>query len=1156
MGRETKAANVVRLLVGAVCLLVGASLVAQTEPPAATTPPPTEPATPPAATPQPDTPPAPVPKAPEATPPAPTSLGGSVRGAVKSGSFALPGVTVTATNTLTGQKVTTTTDVDGTFSFAIPADGRWVIRAQMPAFANATQEVLIKDGARSAQADLEMMLLSRAEKAAQEAQKQQSAAAGRGFQSLSVSQGEGTDTYANGADQGSGASFSGINANAATESVAVSGTTSNPMGNMSSDAFRQRINEAREQGGGFNIPGGGGGNQGFGGGFGGPGGGGGAPFTFGGGGRGARGFDINKPHGTIYYTIGDSALDSAPFSLTGVPSTKSGYSQNRFGAFLGGPLKIPKIYDGSNKTFFFLNYNGTRGENPFDSFSTVPTLEERAGNFSHAFINTRDSSGNLIQVPVQIFDPTTNTQFPNNTLPGIDSAAAGLLAFIPTPNLPGDSQNFHFVTATQNNLDDLNFRLNRTLGGAASGAPRRGAGGPRNNLSVGIHYRGSSVNITNPFPSVGGSTDSRNFDIPVSYTRTWGKLTNIARFDFNRSRMRTENLYAFNQNVSAGVGIGGVSQDPFDWGLPGLSFTHFGSLDDTNPKLVRNQTFSFGDNLIWNHGKHTWRWGGDFRRIQLNTQSSSNAQGSFIFTGINTSQVGGDGIPVANTGFDLADFLLGLPQQTSVQCGVLNAGSAQCGTTDFNRYYFRGNSWDLYVQDEWKLRGNLTLNLGLRYEYVSPFTEVNGRIANLDLSPGFLDPNNATASVAVVLPDATGPFTGKFPATLMEPDRNNVAPRIGVAWKPFKKTVVRAGFGINYNTGAYSNIIQQLAFQPPFSVTQTNVQTTAGSLTLQNGFPIAPADVTNNYAVDKNYRLGYVQIWNLDIQHEIRPTLFLNLDYTGTKGNGLDILEAPNRDENGIRIPDVQAFNWETSNGSSTAHAGSLRIRKRLQNGISIGGTYTYSKSIDNASSIGGNNSVPAQDAFNLAAERGLSSFDQRHRFTADYLWELPFGHDRRWLAQSSVARAIFGDWNWSGDWTIASGLPFTPRVLGDFEDVARGTNGTLRPNLTGEPVTLSDPSIAEWFNTAAFVAPLGTQFGDARRNSIIGPGTLLFDMAFSKIIPLKESRGLEFRASASNIFNRPQLSAIDTVVNSPTFGQVVSAGAMRTIQLTARFRF
>jgi hypothetical protein len=661
----------------------------------------------------------------------------------------------------------------------------------------------------------------------------------------------------------------------------------------------------------------------------------------------------------------------------------------------------------------------------------------------------------------------------------------------------------------------------------------------------------------------------RSVDVPVSYTRSIGKLTNIVRADFNRTRASTQNLYAFNNDITGALGIAGVSQNPFDWGLPNLSFTDFASLQDTAPQLTRNQTYTFSDSVIWNHGKHTWRWGGDYRRVQVNAETDTNPRGSFIFTGLNTSQFGSSGNPRAGTGYDFADFLLGLPQQTSEQFGQSN--------------HFRGNFWDLFAQDEWKMRGNLTLNLGVRYEYVSPLTEINNRIANLALSPGVLS-QTPPLVVTPIQPGQVAPYSGTLPASLVRPDRNNVAPRIGFAWTPFSKTVVRGGYGVNYNTGAYQTIAQQLAFQPPFSATATNIQASPGDLTLQNGFP-AVTGIANSFAVNPNYRLGYVQIRNLDIQQQIRPTLLLNIDYTGTKGTDLDILEAPNRTATGILIPGVDAFTYESSVADSEANAGSVRLRKRLSSGISVGGIYTFSKSLDDASSIGagatsssnsrglgaggtgagggggGASSAGAaniaQNPLNLSAERGLSSFNQTHRFTTDYLLELPFGGDKPWLTGRGPLRAIFGDWQWSGDWTIASGLPFTPRLLNNIADVNRGSNGTLRPDVVpGQSVSLANPSIGEWFNRAAFLASPAGQYGNARRNSIIGPGTKVFDMAFTKIISLKESRVLEFRAQATNIFNIPNYSAIDTNLNSPTFGRVTGVGGMRQFTLTSRFRF
>lgn len=923
---------------------------------------------------------------------------------------------------------------------------------------------------------------------------------------------------------------------------------------------------------------------------------------------GRRGFDINHPHGSIYYGVGDGALNAAPYSLTGAPVIKPAYLQNSFGGSLGGPLNIPHIYHGGAKTFFFANYNGKHGENPFDQFSTVPTLQERQGDFSGLMVTKQQ---------VTIFNPATNTPFPGNVVPGFAaqtcpwSASSGggipgsLLQYIPCPNLPGDVQNFHFVTTTTSDSDDLNVRINHTLGAAP--APRQrgggGRGGPRNSVNFGFHYHGSSANITNPFPSVGGSTSVRSFDVPVGYVRTFRKLTNSLRFDFNRTRTHTQNLYAFLDNVTAGLGINGVSPNPFDWGLPNISFGDFTGLQDTNPQLNRSQTYTISDYVVYTHGKNSWRWGGDYRRVEVNTEASSNARGAFTFTGYNTSgfePASSPGLPavqVPGTGFDFADFLLGLPQQTAVQFGQLGQES----------YHFHGNYYDLYVQDEWKVRSNLTLNLGVRYEYVSPLIEENNLIANLDLSPGVLNPALGTPSVAVVTPGQAGPYSGSLPASLVRPDHKGFAPRTGFAWKPFSKTVIRGGYGINYNTGAYQNIALQMAFQPPFSIASTNIQPTvvtpssgpvvptAGILTLQSGFPPVTG-ITNSYGVNPNYRWGYVQIRNLDIQQQIRPTLLLNIDYTGTKGTNLDILEAPNRTispTQGITtlMSLVQAFIFENSLGNSEANAASVRLRKRLASGFSIGGLYTFSKSIDDASSIGagataaastpglgaggtgggggatasagsGANSV-AQNPLNLAAERGLSSFNQTHRFTADYLWELPFGHDKRWLTENTPWRAVFGDWQWSGDWTIASGLPFTPRFLNNAEEINGGTNGTLRPDVVpGQSIQLPNPSIGEWFNIKAFAAPSENSqgqlvaYGDARRNSIIGPGSKVFDMALTKVFPLNEGRTLEFRAQATNVFNIPNYSSIDTSVTSPTFGHVTAVGSMRQITMTARFRF
>lgn len=1110
---------------------------------------------------------------------------GKISGVVKSGNTPIPGATVLAVNFDTRQRAVTTSDINGNFLFTGLASGRYFIAVQMMAFAPGRGMAQLDAKNQAARVDIDITLASRVPP---EQQGQFGAASGRngrpgmglpgatggqqggppqgfpaGAEDIAqmaggaAAGGEDTSQDTSAASQGA-PGMQGAAADTATESVAIGGNMSGgQMRGMSSAEIQARVQEFQQQRdfmGGGQFRGGSGGRGGEGGG---------GFIMLRGGGR--RGFD--QPHGALFYTLGDSALNASPYSLTGAPVTKPSFVQHNFGASLGGPLNIPKIYKGGMKNFFFASYNGTLSQSPFDQFSTVPTAAERGGDFSALGTSIFDpATGNpdgtgrtqFVSFPTGInANPLcTNSLGCPNMIPvgRFTTQAAALLSLIPNAALPGVVQNFHFVTSTTNDSNSLNFRLIHNFGASSTALPFQRRGGIRNSLNLGFSYRGSRNELTNAFPGLGGNTTTRSFNIPVGFSHTFSnKLTNMARFDFNRSRTQTQNLFAFLTNVAGLAGIGGVSPNPFDWGAPNLNFTDFSGVSDINPNLGRDQTFTYSDTMALTVRKHTLRWGADFRRIQINTETSSNPRGGFTFSNFNTANItiqtvngAPTPVPQPGTGFDFGDFLLGLPQQTSLQCGS-NSTAACVGP---GNYHFRGNSWDLFLQDDWHMRGNFTVNLGLRYEYVSPFIETANQLANLDIAPGF-------TAVAPVQPGQTGPFTGAFPKTLVNPDRDNIAPRLGIAWKPLKNTVVRSGYGINYNTGAYNGIVQQLAFQPPFSLTETNVESSSAPLTLASGFP-APSSgtITNSYAVNRNYQLGYVQIWNLDVQQELSKTLLLNVDYTGSKGTNLDILEDPNRTPTGLLIPNTQPFNLETAEGDSILHAGTLRLRKRLSSGVSVGGTYTYSKSIDNASSIGGGGSTVAQNAFDLAAERGASSFDQRHRFTGDYLWELPLGPDRHWLAQKGVRQALFGSWEWSGDWTISSGLPFTANVLGNTTEISRGTNGTLRADSTGQTVALSHPTTAAWFNVNAFTEPATGSFGNVGRNTIRGPGTLSWDMAMTKVVPFGESRMLEIRAQADNVFNRPQFSGIDTTLGTFAFGQVTSVGSMRTIQIVTRFRF
>ena len=1106
--------------------------------------------------------------------------GNVIQGVVQSENIPIPGAGVTATNTNTGEKVSTSTDPNGQYHIQLPSAGSYAVEVSMAAFAPASKEATVEAPATPLRLDFNLTLASRSQ---QKAAQPRSALGfrGRGSQRLQLQQTAAeasaeAQSQEPGAPTQSDATTENVPADAPSESVSV-------LGNTATTTFGNNFNFDREQiqrfidsqfgiqpgqpgqpgpagaaglggqrgpvvfanrGGGF-APGGGviGGRGGF------------------GLGRGGRGFGSTGPRGNLSYTLSDSAFDAAPYAICATPPctvTKPQFMQNQFTATVGGPFVIPHIVKNTNSNYT-VSFNGSRSENPVEFFSTVPTDAERGGDFRQSTIRNGANAGNF----VQIFDPVTHLPFEDNGMLNIipqrmkNPAALELLNFIPRPNLPGSLQNYQNVTAATTNTNALNFRFNHTFapqqqpqrggngggrGGFGGFRPRGGgrAGRRGSNMNFGLNLLSSDSVVSNPFPAVGGINTRSGIQATFGYIRPLGSTNNTFNIQYSRNRTTARNLYAFQQNIEGPglLGIAGVSQNPFDWGLPNLSFTNFTALNDTRAAMRRDQTLQFSEGMFYSHNRHNFRWGGDFRVTQTEIHSSQNSRGTFTFSGARTAAVDENGSPIQGTGFDFADFLLGVPQQTTLQYGSLT-------------YNFRGNSWDAFIQDDWRLRGNLTLQYGVRYDYASPYVERDNQLVNLDFAQGF--------TPVPVQPGQAGPFHGVFPRSLVKPDRNNFSPRLGLAWRVTDKTVLRAGYGVNYNGSAYSTIAAQLANQPPFSRTATNIYSPILPLTLQNGFPVVnTAAVTNTYGIDPNYRIGYAQIWNLDIQRELGKGLVLNVDYTGTKGTRLDIIEAPNRTATGLLLSDVQPFNWEASEGNSILHSAALRLNRRLGRGLSFGGTYQFSKSIDDASSVSGagGQGVVAQNAFDLSAERGPSSFDIRHRVGINYNFELPFGTNKAFLAKESIYKTLFGDWLLNGSWTINSGSPLTVHVLGSYTDVNRGSNGSLRADATGLPVTLEHPSIAEWFNTAAFTVPAPGQFGNVGRNTVRGPGQIIGNLTLNKTFMFSDGRSIDVRAQSTNFLNTPQLRGVDTNVNSPTFGKITSAGQMRTIQFFVRYNF
>jgi hypothetical protein len=316
--------------------------------------------------------------------------------------------------------------------------------------------------------------------------------------------------------------------------------------------------------------------------------------------------------------------------------------------------------------------------------------------------------------------------------------------------------------------------------------------------------------------------------------------------------------------------------------------------------------------------------------------------------------------------------------------------------------------------------------------------------------------------------------------------------------------------------------------------------------------------MTNNFGVDKEYELGLVQTWNVDVSRQFDRAWNVGAGYTHTRGSSLDILRAPNRDADGVRIEGVQPFVWQSSEGSSVLDSATFRLQRPAVRGIGGQISYTIARSRDNAPSIGGGGgtAVVAQNDQDLEAEWGLSNFDRRHRVTANVNVQLPFGENRAWLSNGGPWAALLENWRLTASFTAESGTPLTARVQAGARDAAQGTNGARRADYVGGPVGLADPTTDEFFNTSVFATPAGGAFGTSPRNIIVGPGSRQLDAQLARDVRLGGTRALTIQLRATNVLNLVNYLAVDTAVNSPTFGPVLSVRPRRSVRLNLRFRF
>ncbi|MGH9351398.1 MAG: carboxypeptidase regulatory-like domain-containing protein [Terriglobia bacterium] len=860
-------------------------------------------------------------------------------------------------------------------------------------------------------------------------------------------------------------------------------------------------------------------------------GGGGQVFFFG----GFRNPRANRIRGNINDTYTNSALDAAPFTPNTPPQQKAAFYNERIGISLGGPLTIPKIYNGGNKTSFFVAFNTSRATRPENLLGSVPTAAERGGDFSQTVIPSGPFAGTVPSIFEPSSAPGARTPFPNNQIPAgmINSAASGLLKYIPLPNLPGETQNYH----TQLSLPNDNQFIMGRVGQQFS---------PKDNLAAFYFYASAHSTGVSSFPDITSTSTSRNQDLSVTETHNFGpRLVNTVAASFNRSRSFMTNPFAFNQNIAGGLGILGISTNPMDWGLPSIGFTNFTSLGNATPSLSRDQTLRFSDFLLYNVGKHNFQIGADISKIQINSLTNPDAEGRFSFTGYGTSNFTPQGAPVADTGYDFADFLLGMPQTTSERFGI-------------PANYLRSSRYALYGQDDWRTTDHLTLDLGGRWEYAAPFTEKYGHLSDLALGQGF-------STVGVV----TGQQPGTLPSSLLRGHPYNVTPRIGIAYRPWiaHSLVVRAGYSMYYDESVYHRLVANLVNQAPFATTSTLVTSHTQPLTLQNGFPaINTGTARNTFAVDPNFLTPYAQSWNLMLEQDLTQSYILSVAYIGTRGTHLNLLEAPNvtLGANGQPlITNALPFEYDTSGADSFYNGLRVSLRHFSRKDFSFFLNYTYSKSEDDASSVGGEGGGGVvQNPFNLRAEWALSGFNATHSLRAFTRYQLPFGDRKHFLNHGGALARVLSNWSLSDNTSFSSGDPLTAFVTGNLSNNAGNLApfGGLRANATGLPVSLqgSQQSTLEYFNTGAFALPAAGQYGNAGRNTIPGPPSLNFNVSVDRTITLSREKGMsaDFRVGSSNTFNIVNFRDLSTTVNGNGFGRVNGAGNMRTVTFSMRFRF
>lgn len=809
----------------------------------------------------------------------------------------------------------------------------------------------------------------------------------------------------------------------------------------------------------------------------------------------------NDFHATAYEYLRNKVLDSRNY-FDGAGFIKAPYIRNQFGAGAGGPLR-------KDKTFFFANTDFFRRREGASQQAVVPTVAERAGNLS--------------ALGTTIINPLTGLPMNPAAIP-ISPLSADILKLYPQPNLTGSVNNYLGQPVEPDDRTESSFRGDHQIS-------------PHDELT--LRYSQGIVNLFQPYPEgvsttgavpgFGDYDSDHTHNAMIREQHSFGaNAINSAVLGFNRfSRDFLPQNY--NENVGQLWGVSWLNLPARDYGYPTISVTGFSQVGDdfAFPNLRHTNTYEAADSFTILHGRNTFSLGADIRKLQLNGHLDELARGSITFSG-------------AITGSPLADLLLGYPT-LGIQAQVNNS------------IRLRSMSYDTYIQDEWKVRQNLVVSLGGRYEFNSPATDPYNDMSELDLKTGQI--------VQV--------GTNGVSDSGISPDYKNFAPRVGIAWNIVPNFVLRAGYGDFYDAGMF--IIGSTAyFNPPQFVLNVFFPSAAGLLTLNNPFPsnagyTPPASLS---VLSPKIITPYMQQWNLSAEQAIGKRGTLSLSYVGSTGSHLirvSDLNQPSLSSTGSQdnlqsrrpYPQYSAIFDAETEGASNFNALEVHYKGQVAPGVSLWGAYTFSHSLDGQSAFLGDVADPnfPQNSHDVAAEHGPSSFDMRNRFVAAYVVSLP--HNNRWTRNTDLQGIV----------TAESGQPFTPTLSPGDDNSNTGNSGQQagsdRPNVIGNPNAAVNPvtkartrTTDEWFNTAAFaVAPPNT-FGDAGRNSLIGPDYSSFDLSLSRRFTLHDRTTATFEAQSFNLLNHPSYSLPNPYADQASFGTISSATDPRQLQFALRLAF